>query len=57
MIDRREGALRERAPSSPRCAQHVERLRGRHLVDQVQADEELRLPARQRADRVRVPDF
>jgi len=38
-------------------AQHLERLRTRHLMDQVQADEELRLPARQLGDRVRIPHF
>ena len=29
----------------------------RHFVNKVQADEQLRLAARQRADGVRVPDF
>ena len=38
-------------------AQHVERLRARHLVHEVQADEELRLARRQAADRVQVPDL
>jgi hypothetical protein len=37
--------------------EHVERLRARHLVDEVQADEELRLAARQRPDGVEIPDF
>ncbi len=41
----------------PVLAQHVERLRARHLVNEVQADEQLRLTAWQRADGVRVPDF
>ena len=56
VIDRRERAVRETPPSAPH-PQHVERLRARHLVDQVQADEELRLPGGQRADGVLVPDF
>jgi hypothetical protein len=38
-------------------ADHVEGLRTRDLMDEVQADEELRLPARQRADGVSVPDL
>ena len=38
-------------------AQHVERLRARHFVNEMQADEQLRLAARQRAHGVRVPDF
>ena len=41
----------------PARAQHVERLRRGDLVDQVQADEQLRLAARQRAHRMRVPDL
>ena len=45
------------ATVQPCCAQHVERLRRRHLVDEVQADEQLRLSARQHADGVRVPDL
>ena len=36
-------------------AHHVERLRARDFVNQVQADEQLRLSARQRAHVVRVP--
>ena len=39
------------------AAQHAERLRARHLVDQVKRDEELRLPVRQRTDRMRFPDL
>ena len=35
--------------------QHLERLRRRHLVDEVQADQELGLAGRQRPDRVRLP--
>ena len=38
-------------------SQHVERLRRRHLMDEVEPDEQLRLPARQHADRVCVPDL
>ena len=38
-------------------AEHVERLRARHLVDEMKADEELRLARWQRADGVVVPDL
>src|SRR5581483_1653629 len=56
VIDGREGAGREsHAPAM--LTQFVERLRGRHLVDEVQPDEQLRLPGRQDADRVCVPDL
>ena len=56
VIDGREGALGKRdAPAV--LAQHVERLRARDFVNQVQADEQLRLAARQRPHGVRVPDF
>ncbi len=56
VIDRRERPLGiGDAPAV--LAQHVERLRARDLVNEVQADEQLRLPARQHANRVRVPDF
>ena len=41
----------------PARAQLVERLRARHFVDQMQADVQLRLPVRQPADGVAVPDF
>ena len=41
----------------PARPQHVERLRRRDLVDEVQADEQLRLPVRQLPHRVRVPDL
>jgi hypothetical protein len=41
----------------PVLTHHVERLRRRHFMDEVEADEQLRLPARQRAHRVRVPDL
>ena len=45
------------ATPQPLLPQHVEGLRARHLVNEVEADEELRLPARQGTDGVRVPDF
>ena len=39
-------------------AEHIERLRARHLVDEMKADkEELRLARWQRADGVVVPDL
>ncbi len=38
-------------------AQHAERLRTRHLVDQVGADEQLGLAVGQRSYCVRFPDF
>jgi hypothetical protein len=37
--------------------QHVERLRRRHFVDEMQTDEQLGLAAWQPSDGVRVPDF
>ena len=43
--------------AQPARPQHVERLRTGDLVDQVQADEELRLPVRQRTDCMEVPDL
>ena len=48
VIDGREGALRKQHLQAE-LAQHLERLRAGHLVDEVQADEELRLAARQLA--------
>ncbi len=56
VIDRADRALGKAHPPSPR-AQHVERLRRRHLVDEMEADEKLGLPVRQPPDRVRVPDL
>ena len=56
VIDGRERALGKRHPPAV-LPQHVERLRAGHFVNEVQADEQLRLPARQRADGVRIPDF
>jgi hypothetical protein len=38
-------------------ADHIEGLRTRDFVDQVQPDEQLGLSARERADCVRIPDF
>ena len=50
--------VRDGEPHLPAArAQHVERLRAGHLVDEVQPDEQLRLPGRQAAHGVRVPDF
>ncbi len=43
------------APPMP--AQIIERLRSRHLMNQMKPDEQLRLSGRQRADRVRAPHF
>ena len=56
VIDRRERAVRKRHLAAPH-PQHVERLRARHFVDEVKADEQLRLPGGQRAHGVFVPDF
>jgi hypothetical protein len=41
----------------PEVAQHAEGLRARHLVDEVRADQQLRLAVGQLADGVGVPDF
>ena len=41
----------------PKVAEHAKRLRAGHLMDQVRADQELRLAVRQGAHRVRFPDF
>jgi hypothetical protein len=54
VVDGREGAARTRHAEAA-GAQHVERLRARDLVDEVQADEELRLTRREPPDGVRVP--
>ena len=56
VIDGGDRALGESHRPAPR-PQHVERLRRRDLVDQMQPDEELRLPVRQPPDRMRVPDL
>ena len=56
MIDGRERAVRV-ADGPAVEAQHVEGLRGGHFVDEVQADEELRLTRWQDAHGMRVPDF
>jgi hypothetical protein len=56
VIDRRKRAMRHR-DLQPEVAEHPERLRARHLVDEVRADEELRLAVGERADGVSVPDF
>ena len=54
VVDRRERAIRPRHLPAAR-AQRVEGLRRRHLVHEVQADEELRLPGRQLPDGVEIP--
>ena len=55
VIDGGKGAFRIRdAPAV--LADHVERLRAGDFVNQMQAHEQLRLTARQRADGMRVPD-
>ena len=56
VIDGRERAVRKghRLAAEP---EHVEGLRARHFVHEVQADEELRLARRQTADAMKVPDF
>jgi hypothetical protein len=47
-----------RKPHAPAArAQHVKRLRGRHLVDEMQPDEQLRLPVGQLPHRVGIPHF
>ncbi len=56
MVDRRDRPLGELDLPPPR-PQHVERLRSRHLVDEMQADEQLGLPVRQPPHRVRIPDL
>jgi hypothetical protein len=56
VIDRAERAIRIRHPPSV-LPQHVERLRRRDFVHQMQADEELRLADGQPTDGVRIPDF
>ena len=56
VIDGGDRPLRVLHAQPPR-PQHVEGLRTGDLVNQVQADEELRLPVRQRTDGMEVPDF
>src|SRR6185436_9349401 len=56
VIDRGERTFGER-DRPPVLPQHVERLRRGHLMDEVEADEQLRLAARQHTHRMRVPDF
>ena len=56
VVDRGERALGIRDPPAM-LAQHVEGLRAGHLVNEMEADEQLGLPARQGTDGVRVPDF
>ena len=54
VIDRGERALGHEH-REPEIAEHAERLRARHLVDQVQPDEELSLSPRQRLRRCGDP--
>ena len=56
VVHRRERAVRH-GHLEAQVAHHAEGLRARDLVDQVGADEELRLAVRQRAHGVGVPDF
>jgi hypothetical protein len=56
VVDRRERALRHEN-AEPEIAEHPERLRARHFVNEMQADEELRLAARQTPHGVQVPDL
>ena len=56
VIDRRDRPVRK-PHLPPARPQHVEGLRGRDLVDQVQPDEQLRLAVGQFPDGVGVPDF
>ncbi len=56
VIDRRKRALR-RAHAPSALPQLVKRLRTGHLVDEMQADVELRLAVRQGPHAVEVPDF
>jgi hypothetical protein len=56
VVHRPEDAIGERG-AEPALPQHRERLRGGHLVNEVQADEELRLPGRQPPHRVQIPDL
>src|SRR3954470_21295786 len=56
VVDRRNRALGEPDVPPPR-PQHVKGLRSRHLVDEVQSDEQLCLPVRQFSHGVCVPDF
>ena len=56
MIHRRKGAVWHRHLEF-QVAQHAERLRARDLMDEVRADEQLRLAIGQGADAVGVPDF
>ena len=56
MIGRGEGPIGKRHPDSSR-PQHIERLWGRDLVNQMQPNEELRLSGREYANRVKIPDL
>ncbi len=56
VVDGGEGAVRARDLQAE-VAQHPEGLRARHLVDQMESDEDLRLAVRQRPHDVPVPDL
>jgi hypothetical protein len=56
VVDGGEGPLRHPEPQ-PRLPQHLESLRARHLVDEMEADEQLCLPRGQHADGMRTPDL
>ncbi len=56
VIHGRKGAVRE-GDLQPKIAQHAEGLGRSDLVDEVRADEQLRLAVGQLADGVGVPDF
>ncbi len=56
MIDGRERTMRHR-DLQPEIAHHAERLRARHLMDQVRPDQQLRLAVREGTHRMGVPDF
>jgi len=54
VVERAERALGH-ADLEPQLLQHLEGLRRRHLVDEVEADQQLCLAGRQGPDRVRFP--
>ena len=56
VVDRPVGPFRKSHSDSP-LAQHVERLRRGHLMDQVQTDEELGPSGRQPPNGVKIPDL
>ena len=56
VVDRGEGTLRV-LHLEAEVPEHAEGLGARHLVDEVRADEQLGLPVRQLAHRMRFPNF